>query len=93
MAIGLLDDYSFGWSDLVALCLIVGPVATLLAVHVTGGAMSMRSQCHGRASVLRVSVWSWPPSWQIPTMVLLVVGLSHQSRRDTLSHHQNDPVR
>lgn len=36
MAMGLLDDYSFVWSDLVALWLIVSTLATLLAVHVTG---------------------------------------------------------
>jgi hypothetical protein len=46
MAMVLLDDYSFVWSDLVALWLIVNALATLLAVHVMG-AKSMWNQCHG----------------------------------------------
>ncbi len=117
MAMGLLDDYSFGWSDLVALWLIERPLATLLAVRVMGDTMSMQSECRSRGFVLRVSVRSCPSWLQLPTAGAEWVGrlpyrgLSHhhhrpggtggtippvpagQSRRDTLSHHQNDPVR
>ena len=66
VAMELLDDYSFGWSDPMALWLIVSALATLLAVLVAGDAMSMQSECRSRGSVFRVSVWSWPPIWQIP---------------------------
>lgn len=46
MAMGLLDDYSFAWSDLLALWLIVSTLATLLAVQVVDSTSSLWVQCH-----------------------------------------------
>jgi hypothetical protein len=42
-----VDDCTFGWSDLVAMWLIVSTLATLLAIQVMGGVMRLRVQCHG----------------------------------------------
>ena len=67
MTIGHLDDCTFVWSDLLALWLIVQPLATLLAVRVMGDAMSMQSECRSRGFVLRVSVRSCPSWLQLPT--------------------------
>lgn len=52
VTIGLLDDCTFGWSDLLALWLIVQPLATLLAVHVLGAKSNVTidhlfSECPG----------------------------------------------
>ena len=37
VAMGLLDDYSFGWNDLMALWLTVSPLAMVLVARVTRG--------------------------------------------------------
>ena len=47
VAIEFVNDYSFDWSDLVAMWLIVSTLATLLAVQVMEGALSLWVQCHG----------------------------------------------
>ena len=47
VAMEFVDDYSFIWSDLVAMWLIVNTLATLLAIQVMGGVMRLRVQCHG----------------------------------------------
>ena len=37
MAMGVLYDYSFDWSDFVAMWLILGPLAMVLVARVTRG--------------------------------------------------------
>ena len=83
MAMGLLDDYSFVWSDPMALWLIVQPLATLLAVHVTD-----QRACGGvnvTVEPLLSECQSGPgcPGCRYRPLVVGLVGLSHQSRRDS----------
>ena len=82
VAIEFVNDYSFDWSDLVAMWLIVSTLATLLAIQVMECALSLWVQCHGGVLFSDCKSGSGLPLGRYRPCWWWVVGLSHQSRRD-----------
>ena len=69
-----VDDCTFGWSDLVAMWLIVSTLASLLAIQVMGGAMRLRVQCHGAVLFSECQSGPYLPVRRFRPLMLVVSG-------------------